>query len=146
MPANRVRHITLRLMQLVLAITLFATCLGKALDVEGFLQILATYQAFPAWTIPFIGLGIITAEGGLAVWLFSGRHIAISSLLAAGLHVGFTTLAVITLLRGISIPNCGCFGVFFARPLAWSTAFEDVFVTAWCLVLYALSDRKLRAV
>jgi hypothetical protein len=147
MPTSKsARRIALHFFQILLAVMLFATCLGKALDVEGFLSILGTYHLFPSLLIPLIGIGIITAEGGIAVWLLSGRHLAISSLLAAALHVGFTALSIITLVRGIIVPNCGCFGVFLARPLTWGTVFEDGFVTLWCLALFALSDRKLRAV
>jgi hypothetical protein len=140
------RHVALRIFQILLGMLLFATSLGKALDVEGFLRVIASYQVFPAWLSPFVALGILTAEACLAVWLFSGRYLAIASLCAFALHVGFLLLAAITLLRGISVPNCGCFGVFFARPLTWGTVVEDLFMALWCLGLFALSDRKLRAV
>lgn len=143
---SRLHRNSLRVLRFGLALILFATCLGKALDVEGFIHVIQTYQFFPVPLAPLIGIGIVTAEGALAVWLFSGRHVALTAVLASVLHLGFVGLAVVTLIRGISVPNCGCFGVFLARPLTWGTVAEDLFMAAWCLGLYFLSDRKLRAI
>lgn len=131
---------------MLIGVILFATCLGKALDIEGYLRVLETYRTFPHWSLPIVGCAVLMAEGGLAVWLLSGRHVALVSLFAAFLHFAFTALSAITLLRGIAVPNCGCFGVFLARPLTWGTVLEDVFMIGLCLALYALSDRKLRAI
>ncbi|MBC8645596.1 MAG: hypothetical protein H7X85_00410, partial [Thermoanaerobaculia bacterium] len=41
--------------------------------------------------------------------------------------------------RGIAVPNCGCFGVFLARPLTWGTVLEDGGMVAASLALAALA-------
>ena len=45
---------------------------------------------------------------------------------AVGLHLLLLAAVVITLWRGVSVANCGCFGVFLARPLSDLTAIEDL--------------------
>jgi len=58
------------------------------------------------------------------------------------LHVLFTVFASVTMLRGLDIPNCGCFGVFMARPLTWGTVAEDVFMTLVSAALYVAARKS----
>ena len=43
--------------------------------------------------------------------------------------------AVITLWRGLALANCGCFGVFLARPLTRQTVLEDVVMLGLSLLV-----------
>ena len=71
-----------------------------------------------AVTLPFIelatGLGLLTA-----------RYLKAAAYSAVVLHAMMLTAAAVTLWRGIHLDNCGCFGVFFARPLSMQTLVED---------------------
>jgi prevent-host-death family protein len=74
----------------------------------------------------------------IGLHILRGRALRLNVLATLWFHIGYATLAVITLHRDIPIANCDCFGVFLARPLAWSTVIEDwvlAAVSAVCLLL-----------
>ncbi|MGH8556627.1 MAG: MauE/DoxX family redox-associated membrane protein [Methylococcales bacterium] len=109
---------------------LMATGLGKVLDIPGFVTVIEAYQLFPhraavllAYILPFIELGT-------GFCLASGRFLLSGASLAVGLHAVMIGAVVITLIRGIPVENCGCFGVFFARPLSYTTLIEDLVMLA----------------
>ncbi len=116
----------IRFLRIFIATILLTTGAGKALDIPGFVEVLITYQAFASWMLYPVALGMIATELVLSFWLFSGRIIFWAAFASLGLHTVFTLWATIAILRGLDIPNCGCFGVFFARPLDGWTIFEDL--------------------
>lgn len=130
-----------------IAVVLLATGVGKALDIPGFVSVLVTYQAIPEWGLYPVALGMTGTELVLSVWLFSGWRLPEAALAALALHVVFTLWTAATLLRGIDVPNCGCFGVFLARPLDGWTVVEDLVMVALCLGLFysASARRRLSA-
>lgn len=115
-----------RFLQYAIATILMATSVGKMLDVPGFIKVLATYQSFPEWSLPLVALSFVLSELKTAEILFRGKNLLLGSLLSAVMHAFFTAGAAISMLRGLDIPNCGCFGVFLARPLTWGTVTEDL--------------------
>lgn len=129
---------TTTLLRLLIGLVLFATAAGKLLDVRGFAGVLRTYEAIPEWVLLPIAVGVPVAELALALWLFSGRRLAGAALAALGMHLAYAAWATASLLRGLELENCGCFGVFFARPLGWRTVVEDLVtagLSAWLLGL-----------
>jgi hypothetical protein len=75
--------------------------------------------------------------------LFRNINIKITALAATALHICFSLLASLTLLRGIEVPNCGCFGFFFGpRPLTFITTTEDIFMVGVCVFLFKLLKRN----
>ncbi len=114
------------------------------MDVPGFIEVLSTYQFFPDWTLPVIAVLLILFELRLAEWFLFGKNIVVAALLSVLLHSGFTLFSTITLLRGLELPNCGCFGVFLARPLTWLTVVEDLVLVgmSFCLLMLALKERE----
>lgn len=123
-----------RTLRWVLGLLLATTALGKSLHLAGFAEVIGTYQVFPPSLWMLVAIGMTVTEWLLAGWLLSGRRPVRACAAAAGLHLVFTGWAAATLLRGISVPNCGCFGVFLARPLGWSTVVEDLVVSGVCLL------------
>ena len=123
-----------RVLRWVLGLLLALTALGKSLDLAGFADVIGTYKVFPSSLWWVVAVSMTTAEWVLAGWLLSGRRPVRASAAAALMHLVFTGWATVTLLRGISVPNCGCFGVFLARPLGWHTVVEDAVVTGVCLL------------
>lgn len=121
-----------------IALIFLTTSIGKLLDNRGFAAVLETYQLLPAQILLPFGLAISLVElvfGGL---LISGRHMKWASLGALLSYVGYTALAVLTNVRGLNLTNCGCFGVFLARPMTWWTVLEDTILTAACFFLWRL--------
>ncbi len=129
-------------LRLALALILLATAAGKLLDVRGFAEILRGYQAFPGPLLLPLTLGVALFELLLALWLFSGRNLFGAALVSVALHATYALWSAVSVLRGLKLANCGCFGVFLSRPLGWSTVVEDLVLTGAALGLAALSRRR----
>jgi len=116
-------------------LVLIATGTGKVLDIPGFVHVLAAYDLLPssgnvalAHTLPFLEL----ATG---ICLLTRIKLLAAAWAAVGLHVVLLGAVLATLWRGIEIANCGCFGVFLARPLTGQTVAEDVLMLAVSIVV-----------
>ena len=125
-----------------IALILLATSVGKLLDVPGFVDVLRTYQSFPEWLLRPLAVTFVLVELHLSEWLFWGRALTGAAAASFVLHLLFMAQASLTLMRGIPVPNCGCFGVFFARPLTWGTVEEDFVMVAASTALYYLAKRR----
>ncbi len=123
------------ILQLFIGGIFFLSALGKSLDMTGFIEVLKTYQAFPLSLLKPFAFAVIGIEFLLGVWILSGYRLPWSALLGAGLNATYAGWAVITLLRGLKLSNCGCFGVFFPQPLTWVTPFGDLVFVGICVVL-----------
>lgn len=133
--------LTVRALQLFIGLLLLATATGKLMDLGGFAQVLATYALLPRGGLLPTAVGLASFELGLSLWVLSGIGLSFAALAALLLHLLFAAVAVASNLRGLDIPNCGCFGVFWARPMTWGTVVEDLFLMAACAVLYLLARR-----
>jgi hypothetical protein len=112
-----------------------AAALGKLLDLPGFALVLAEYRLFPPPLLTPAAMLAVAAEATVAAGLLlpALRHHA--ALAAAALAALYAGVLAVTLLRGIPLRNCGCFGVFLARPLTLMTPLEDVAILVLALVL-----------
>lgn len=117
----------------LLALAFGATGLGKALDVVGFALILRDFRLFPEALLMPLALGVILVEFAIAIGLLWGGFRGVAAVGAMAMASVNALVLSVTLLRGIALENCGCFGVFWARPLTPLTPLEDValFVPAW---------------
>ena len=141
---NRTGSITLmrtsaRLIAWWIGGVLLLAAIGKLLDNRHFAEVLAQWQLFPRWSL--LPLGVLTSisELTLAIWLFSGRRVSHAALLSILFHLGYSTATVVTLLRGIRLPDCGCFGILFPHSLNWTMAVEDFGFAVLSFVLYLLT-------
>jgi len=118
----------------LLAAVFWATGLGKALDMPGFARVLTTFAAFPAGSEGVLAVAITLAELALAVALLVPGWQRPAAGLAVLFLLGNAALLSVTLLRGIDLANCGCFGVFLARPLRPWTPLEDLALAGLALM------------
>jgi hypothetical protein len=130
------------ILRLFIGFVLLATAAGKLLDVRGFAGVLRTYEAFPEDALLPVAIGAPLAELALALWLFSGRRMTGAAAAALGMHLFYAGWAAASVLRGLKLANCGCFGVFLARPLGWNTVLEDLVLTGLSAWLLALARRR----
>ena len=130
--------------RIVLAVVCLASALGKSLDLSGFVEILAEYRLFPDQGLWPIAFGITGSEWVLGGWLLAGWRIQTGALLALIMYGLYAAGLVITLFRGIDLPNCGCYGVFFPQPLRWYSPFEDLVLVGMCYAL-RLAAQKVSA-
>jgi hypothetical protein len=131
-----------RFLRFAIGAILLATAVGKLLDIPGFARVLGTYNAFVPGALVPIAVAVPLAELALAFWLFSGRNVAASALTSAAMHALYAAWSAVSVLRGLKLPNCGCFGVFLVRPLGWSTVFEDLVLVGASLGLWVLVRRR----
>lgn len=113
-------------------LVLLATGLGKLLDMAGFVTVIEAYQLVPHRVAAVLAYSLPWIELGTGALLLTGRFLFSAASLAAALHLLMIGVVLITLKRGVQVENCGCFGVFFARPLTKTTLAED-------LVMFAMS-------
>lgn len=121
---------------------MLATGIGKLLDIPGFIGVLETYRLFPAWVHPVVAVGMVLIELRLAEWLLLGKRLVRTAFFSVLLHSAFTFVSAMTLLRGLELPNCGCFGVFLARPLTWWTVVEDLVLVGMSLILMMIAFKE----
>ena len=137
-------NIVLRFLQYFIASVLLLTGIGKLLDVPGFVEVLITYQAIPGWGLHLVAVTMVLVELRISEWLFRDKTLVLGALSSLMLHAIFTLWATITLIRGVSVHNCGCFGVFFVRPLTILTVVEDLVLVAGSFFLLRLAIRRRR--
>jgi hypothetical protein len=121
--------------RLLIGGVLLASALGKSLDLKGFVDVLETYRLFPGWSLWPVALMIIGIEWILAAWTLSGWRLPTGALLALMLNGLYALGLIATLVRGLDLQNCGCYGVFFPQPLRWYSPFEDLMLVGICYVL-----------
>lgn len=126
-----------RFLQVTLGLLFLATAVGKLLDNRGFAEVLGTYRLLPPATLLVMGLTISLAELAFGLAVFVRPFWAGVGMLA--MNAGYTLLAIVTNLRGLKLENCGCFGVFWGRPMTWGTVVEDAVLTAVTAAFVLLS-------
>lgn len=109
----------------LIGLIMLGSALGKTLDMPDFTAIIGTYQAFPEWAWRPAAFAAVGAEWIIGLWLMLGAGLRQAALMSMALHLVYGGFAAIALLRGIEVPNCGCFGVFFPRPLTWAIVIEN---------------------
>ena len=135
-----------RTLRFAIAAILLGTAAGKLLDVTGFAAVLETYRAFPTRVLMPLAVAIPAAELLLAAWLFSGWKLSAAAVGSAGIHLAYAAWSAVTILRGLRLANCGCFGATLKRPLGWSTVAEDLGLVAASVLLFFLSLRETAGV
>jgi hypothetical protein len=119
-----------------------AAAIGKLLDNAGFASVIATYQfGLPEGILLPLALSVSLTELVLALYILKDCNPKRSGVFLILMHLGYTLLAVVSNLRGIDIPNCGCFGVFLGRPMTWQTVIEDVVLTVLSVGFYYFAPK-----
>ncbi len=113
---------------------------AKLLDLVGFFAVVETFKVLPIAMIPMAALGLAMLELTLAVWLVLSKIPASRKMVAACvivLHIGYLVWLTVAYARGLQISNCGCFGVYWPRPLTMGSLVEDAVLILLALYLYA---------
>jgi len=128
----------------VFLLLLLVTGGAKLLDMPGFYGVVAAYRALPEVLVPASAWALALTELGLAIWLAAGRLLRHAALLVVLLHLMYLGWLLAALARGLELANCGCFGVYLARPLSWTMPLEDTALLTLALVFW-LHARRARA-
>lgn len=73
----------------------------------------------------------------LATWILVRWQLPTGALLAMVLNGFYAMGLIVTFMRGLDLPNCGCYGVFFPQPLRWYSPLEDLVLVGLCYALHA---------
>jgi hypothetical protein len=130
----------------VLGGILLASALGKSLDLPGFVEVLVTYRAFPGWSLWPIALFITGIEWWLGFWILSGRRLSQAALATVLLNGAYAVWMAMSVVRGLALPNCGCYGVYFPQPLRWYSSLEDLVLVALGLALWRITAQPASSV
>lgn len=136
--ANRALLLTLRL---AFAALMLVTGTTKLLDFPGFVDIVATYRFLPDLLLGVAAGALTLIELALGVWLLVGRRLVLAAAAVVSLHLGYLVWLAIAFARGLEIENCGCFGVYWGRPLTAWTFLEDGVLLALALLLLVTARR-----
>jgi uncharacterized membrane protein YphA (DoxX/SURF4 family) len=128
-------------LRIFFAVLLMASAIGKLLDMPGFYTVVASYDLLPVAMIPAAAWMLTALELTLGIWVAVGAYLARAAILVATLHVMYFGWLGVALARGLSIPNCGCFGVYWPRPLTVFTLIEDAVLLMLAAALWRLSGR-----
>ena len=130
----------LHISRVFFALLLLASAVGKLLDMPGFYGIVRSYQllsdtriALAAWALSLTELAVGAALGMTSAGL--KLRTAVVGLLVL-LHVFYLFGLTTALARGLALPNCGCFGVYWPRPLSAWSVLEDVVLLLWATAFY----------
>lgn len=121
----------------LLVVVFLATGLAKLLDIQGFAGVLAGYRLLPGALLAPVGLGLALAELAVAIGLLRPALRRAAAAAAILLGAANALALTVTLARGIALPNCGCFGVYWPRPLQPWTPLEDLVLIALGLAVRA---------
>jgi Methylamine utilisation protein MauE len=119
--------------------------IAKLLDLVGFFAVVASFAVLPEAIIPAAALALALLELALAGWLVFGTTHTSRKMAAAcvvALHVIYFIWLAIAYARGLHIPNCGCFGVYWPRPLTAMSFVEDGVLIGLALYLYVRVGRN----
>ncbi len=78
--------------------------------IQEFQYSLEQYQAFPAWSYSLIAYSVPWAELVLGAFLVLGYWRKTVAHLLALMTLSFIVLLASTIVRGLNLANCGCFG------------------------------------
>jgi hypothetical protein len=139
MPAARI------VLRVFFAVLLTVTGVAKLLDMTGFYEIVRSYQSLPDLVIPPAAWMLALGELVMAAWLLARYRPRWAAITVVLLHLMYLVWLLVALLRGLPLTNCGCFGVFWARPLTWYSPLEDLALAGLAILYWRLLPQDVVA-
>lgn len=124
-PWIRIAHAA-RALRFLFAGVLLVTGIAKLLDIQGFAAVVATYRVLPSALLVPAALALALTELGVGIWLATGCLLRLAAIATMMLHLAYLAWLSLAYARGLELPNCGCYGVYFPHPLSLASIGEDV--------------------
>ncbi|GAA3788056.1 MauE/DoxX family redox-associated membrane protein [Streptomyces chiangmaiensis] len=114
-----------------------AMAVGQLVSVDRMPRILAAYGLVDGAAAAVLAAGLITGELVCGTWLLTRpRSTAILPVwVYTAVSVVWSTLAAQAYVRGLTVANCGCFGVYLTQRLGWFVLVQDVLTLLYTAVL-----------
>lgn len=129
------------LLRVFIGAVLFASAIGRMLDVPGFIDILERYQILSVHALSILAVVVILAGLKIGELVLRPGTMRAGALLATLYHLIVTFWTASSYLRGLGIANRGYFGVYWGRPLTVQSIIEDIVMLLLSASLYRLSER-----
>lgn len=128
------------ILQLLLGGFITTAGIGKLLDIKGFESIIDSYELGLSerarWIIAIL---VISFELITGATILIGQSLHLAAFGSLVMHFGYFILLSSSLMRRLKLKNCGCFGVFFPRPLTWYSPLEDLALMGLSYWLFILT-------
>lgn len=120
---------------------MFAAAFGKLFDMAGFAGVVASYRLAPDALVLAGAWALALAELGMGLWLAAALAPRLAAQAVIAFHIFYLLGLASALLRGLELPNCGCFGMFWARPLSLQSLVIDLLLLALAVWLWKTAPR-----
>jgi hypothetical protein len=129
--------------RLVFAALLLAMALGQALSLPVFVDAVESYRIGSA-VAPPLAAALLASEAGAGLGLITGwpRVRVVAGWVGLAVAVAWAALAVQAFVRTLAIPNCGCFGRYFAQRLGWWILVQDGYFVLLALLALRSARRE----
>jgi len=118
-------------------IQLFASAAWhKARDINGFSQIIASYQILPNTSKPSAALSIIAIEVISAALIMIPSTRTTGAVLVAALLLGYALVMAINLLRNRRLLDCGCHFGQKKQSISWLLVVRNIAIATLTLLLF----------
>ena len=132
---NRQENILIKALRVVVVIwiggMLLVAAIGKFLDNRHFAEYWRNGSFFPRGVCSRLDFSRPSLS-----WYWRSGCSPPPRLTAVAFHLAYSAATLVTVLRGIRLPDCGCFGIFFPHPLDWTMVAEDLLLAGVCFLLY----------
>jgi len=135
---------------MVLRIILGAVCLamaaGQLASWQRMPQILGAYDVLPAAAVPWLAGALVVGELVCGVWFLARPRSQVLAPVWAytAVSLAWAALGVQAYVRGLSVDNCGCFGIYLSQRLSPFVLAQDALLLVYAAVMIRSSLRARR--
>ncbi|MCZ4102845.1 MauE/DoxX family redox-associated membrane protein [Streptomyces sp. H39-C1] len=130
-------------LRLVLGTVYTAMALGQLVSFGRMPSILAAYGLVDGVAATALAVTLIAGELVCGIWFLAHpRSTARTPVwIYAAVSVMWAALAVQAYARGLTVANCGCFGVRLSQPLSWIVLVQEALTLLYATVLLRAARR-----
>jgi hypothetical protein len=121
-----------------------AMAAGQAVSWSHMPEILSAYDVLPAAALPWLAGALIAAELVAGVGLLArprSRSTAPVWVYTA-VAVVWAVLGLQAQVRGLTVDNCGCFGVYLTQRLSWFVLAQDALLLVYAVLMFRATRRR----
>jgi hypothetical protein len=136
-PAGRGPGARGMVLRLLLGAVFTAMGLGQLVSLDRMPGILAAYGVVAGAGATAVAVALIAGELVCGLWFLARPRSPAPAPVWVYTAVSLTwsALAVQAFARGLTVTNCGCFGVSLAQRLSWSTLVQDALLLLYAVLL-----------
>ncbi|MBH1938036.1 hypothetical protein I5Q34_27850 [Streptomyces sp. AV19] len=130
-------------LRIVLGTVCTAMAVGQLASIGEMPRILAAYGPAGGAATTASAVALIVGELVCGVWFLARpRSRAIVPVwVYTAVAVLWSTLAMQAYARGLTVPNCGCFGIYLSQSLSWFVLVQDALMLIYAALLLRGSRR-----